>query len=102
MIVITIKVCCREDFTAYADLCFREFGDRVREWTSIVEPNIIAIASYDNGFFPPNRCSNPFGIFNCTHGDSTREPYIAFHNLLLAHAAVVKLYRTKYQVSNIF
>ncbi|RRT51571.1 hypothetical protein B296_00050520 [Ensete ventricosum] len=88
----------REDFTAFADVCFREFGDRVSQWTTIVEPNVIAIGSFDNAIFPPNRCSNPFGLFNCTVGDSTTEPYIAAHNFLLAHASVVSLYRTKYQV----
>ncbi|CAD5167807.1 unnamed protein product [Musa acuminata subsp. malaccensis] len=86
-----------EDFTAFADVCFREFGDRVSQWTTIVEPNIIGMASYDNGVFPPNRCSKPFGLLNCTVGDSTTEPYIATHNLLLSHASVVSLYRTKYQ-----
>ncbi|RWW06917.1 hypothetical protein GW17_00029721 [Ensete ventricosum] len=87
----------REDFTAFADVCFREFGDRVSQWTTIVEPNVISMASYDNGVFPPNRCSKPFGLLNCSVGDSTTEPYIATHNLLLSHASVVSLYRTKYQ-----
>ena len=30
-------------------------------------------------------------------GDTGREPYIAGHHLLLAHAHAVKTYRTKYQ-----
>ncbi|XP_073113874.1 beta-glucosidase 22 isoform X1 [Elaeis guineensis] len=85
-----------DDFTAYADVCFREFGDRVSHWTTITEPNVIAIASYDTGTFPPGRCSYPFGI-NCMAGNSTTEPYIAVHNILLAHASAVKLYWTKYQ-----
>ncbi|RZS24541.1 hypothetical protein BHM03_00057620 [Ensete ventricosum] len=92
----------REDFTAFADVCFREFGDRVSQWTTIAEPNVIAIGSFDIAIFPPNRCSNPFGLFNCTVGDSTTEPYIAAHNFLLAHASVVSLYRTKYQSSSSF
>ncbi|GJN17380.1 hypothetical protein PR202_gb04441 [Eleusine coracana subsp. coracana] len=33
----------REDFTAYADLCFREFGDRVMYWTTLDEVNIAAV-----------------------------------------------------------
>ncbi|EHA8590949.1 hypothetical protein COCNU_scaffold028365G000010 [Cocos nucifera] len=53
-----------DDFTAYADACFREFGDRVSHWTTMIQPNIMAIGGYDNGLFPPNRCSYPFGI-NC-------------------------------------
>ncbi|CAL9178493.1 beta-glucosidase 22-like [Musa acuminata AAA Group] len=86
-----------DDFTAYANVCFTEFGDRIPRWTTIVEPNVIGMASYDSAIFPPARCSNPFGVINCTVGNSTIEPYIAVHNLLLAHASVVKLYRTKYQ-----
>lgn len=65
-----------------------------------MEPNVIAQASYDTGFFPPQRCSYPFGVSNCSAGNSTLEPYIAVHNILLAHAAIVNLYRTKYQVSH--
>ncbi|MQM12824.1 hypothetical protein Taro_045748 [Colocasia esculenta] len=86
-----------DDFTAYADVCFREFGDRVSHWTTLNEPNIFAIASYDNGLWPPRRCSTPFGLFNCSAGNSTVEPYVVVHHSLLAHAAVVELYRAKYQ-----
>ncbi|XP_020087432.1 beta-glucosidase 22 isoform X2 [Ananas comosus] len=85
-----------DDFMAYADVCFREFGDRVSHWTPLVEPNVNAMASYDSGAFPPNHCSYPFGL-NCTVGNSTVEPYIVGHNSLLAHASVVRLYREKYQ-----
>ena len=80
-------------------MCFREFGDRVSHWTTVVEPNVMGQASYDSGVFPPQRCSYPFGVNNCSAGDSTIEPYIAVHNVLLAHAEAVNLYRTKYQVS---
>ncbi|KAM3352172.1 hypothetical protein ACQJBY_023810 [Aegilops geniculata] len=86
-----------EDFTAYADVCFKEFGDRVASWTTMNEPNIGALASYDVAIFPPGRCSDPFGVTKCTSGDSSVEPYIAAHNTLLAHASVVSLYRKKYQ-----
>ncbi|KAF7038284.1 hypothetical protein CFC21_048490 [Triticum aestivum] len=86
-----------EDFTAYADVCFKEFGDRVASWTTMNEPNIGALAPYDVAIFPPGRCSDPFGVTKCTSGDSGVEPYIAAHNTLLAHASVVSLYRKKYQ-----
>ncbi|PNT68821.1 beta-glucosidase 5-like isoform X2 [Brachypodium distachyon] len=86
-----------EDFTAYADVCFREFGDRVKYWTTVNEPNIGAIAAYGSGQLPPGRCSDPFGITKCTAGNSSTEPYIAVHTTLLAHASVVKLYREKYK-----
>ncbi|XP_027158800.1 cyanidin 3-O-glucoside 7-O-glucosyltransferase (acyl-glucose)-like [Coffea eugenioides] len=84
------------DFTAYADLCFKEFGDRVLHWTTINEANVFAIGGYDNGLAPPGRCSPPFGL-TCTEGDSSTEPYIAGHNMLLAHSSVVKLYYAKYK-----
>ncbi|VAH06639.1 unnamed protein product [Triticum turgidum subsp. durum] len=83
-----------DDFTAFADACFREFGDRVRHWTTMDEPNVIAIAAYDSGAFPPCRCSAPYGM-NCTTGDSTVEPYTVAHHSILAHAAAVRLYRDK-------
>ncbi|OVA00214.1 Glycoside hydrolase [Macleaya cordata] len=86
-----------EDFTAYADVCFREFGDRVSHWTTINEPNIMAIASYDSGIWPPQRCSYPGGVINCTAGNSSIEPYTALHNILLTHATVAALYREKYK-----
>ncbi|KAG0453620.1 hypothetical protein HPP92_024924 [Vanilla planifolia] len=85
-----------DDFKELADVCFEEFGDRVSYWTTINEPNINTLASFDYGFFPPQRCSPPYGV-NCTGGNSTVEPYIVMHNSLLAHSAVVELYRTKYQ-----
>ncbi|GLU16854.1 hypothetical protein SLE2022_332630 [Rubroshorea leprosula] len=85
-----------KDFTDYADVCFREFGDRVLYWTTVNEPNIFAIGSYSGGMTPPRRCSPTFGI-NCTAGNSSTEPYIAVHNILLSHASAAKLYKKKYQ-----
>lgn len=87
-----------KDFVAYADICFREFGDRVMHWTTFNEVNVFTLGGYDLGFTPPGRCSAPFGITNCTSGgDSTSEPYIAAHHLLLAHASAIRLYRKKYK-----
>ncbi|OAY49522.1 beta-glucosidase 11 [Manihot esculenta] len=83
------------DFTAYADVCFREFGDRVSSWSTINEPNVFAVGGYDQGTVPPGRCSYPFG--NCSKGDSSTEPYLAAHNMLLAHSSTVRLYKNKYQ-----
>ncbi|KAF8675595.1 hypothetical protein HU200_047667 [Digitaria exilis] len=85
-----------EDFTAYADVCFRNFGDRVKHWTTLNEPNIEPLGGYDLGNLPPRRCSAPFGK-SCAGGNSTTEPYIVAHNLLLAHASAVSLYKDKYQ-----
>uniref|UniRef100_A0A0D9ZY66 Uncharacterized protein n=1 Tax=Oryza glumipatula TaxID=40148 RepID=A0A0D9ZY66_9ORYZ len=88
-----------DDFAAYADVCFREFGDRVAHWTTSIEPNVMAQSGYDDGYLPPNRCSYPFGRSNCTLGNSTVEPYLFIHHTLLAHASAVRLYREKYQAA---
>ncbi|KAL3718510.1 hypothetical protein ACJRO7_003610 [Eucalyptus globulus] len=86
-----------KDFVEYADACFKIFGDRVKYWTTFNEANIFSMAGYDLGFLPPNRCSSPFGYFNCTRGDSSLEPYMAAHNILMSHASATRLYRKKYQ-----
>ncbi|XVF61605.1 hypothetical protein PTKIN_Ptkin08bG0143700 [Pterospermum kingtungense] len=80
----------------YADFCFKSFGDRVKNWFTFNEPRVIAALGFDNGINPPNRCSKEFG--NCTAGDSSTEPYIAAHHMILSHAEAVKRYREKYQV----
>ncbi|KAH9328279.1 hypothetical protein KI387_000387, partial [Taxus chinensis] len=85
-----------EDVAVFAEKCFEEFGDRVKYWISINEPVIFSSYGYDKGLHAPGRCSPSFG--NCTAGNSATEPYIVAHNLLLAHSAVAKTYRTKYQV----
>ncbi|XP_065861342.1 beta-glucosidase 11-like isoform X2 [Euphorbia lathyris] len=89
-----------KDFTAYAEVCFREFGDRILYWTTLNEPNIIPIMGYDEGLLPPGRCSPPFGI-NCTKGNSSFEPYLVAHHILLAHASAVGLYRNHYQAKQL-
>ncbi|CAN8320706.1 unnamed protein product, partial [Cochlearia groenlandica] len=74
---------------------FKHFGDRVKHWITINEPNQQIILSYRKGKFPPLRCSIPYG--QCSQGDSETEPFIAAHNTILAHAKAVQIYRTKYQ-----
>ncbi|KAM0837181.1 hypothetical protein ACQ4PT_061830 [Festuca glaucescens] len=92
-----------DDFTAYADACFQSFGDRVKHWVTLNEPNMEPISGYSNGMIPPQRCSDPFCSFvNFTKGNSTTEPYIAAHHLLLAHASAVSLYRDKYNPEEVF
>jgi len=88
----------REDFTYFADLCFKMFGDRVKHWTTFNEPNLMVKLGYFSGKFPLNHCSKPFG--KCTSGNSSTEPYIAAHNIILAHAKTVNIYRKNYQVQN--
>ncbi|GMN47077.1 hypothetical protein TIFTF001_016261 [Ficus carica] len=86
-----------KDFTDYADVCFREFGDRVKHWTTINEVNVFALGGYDSGSIPPKRCSRPFGYTECSTGNSSTEPYIAAHHMLLAHASAARLYEKNYK-----
>ncbi|CAN6468862.1 unnamed protein product [Victoria cruziana] len=86
-----------KDFTMYADVCFREFGDRVTYWGTMNEPNAFSMGAYDKGILPPLHCSSPYGLRNCSLGNSSTEPYVVTHNELLAHASVVNLYRQKYK-----
>ena len=88
---------CRDDFGEYAELCFKEFGDRVKHWITLNEPYSYSAGGYALGLLAPGRCSDWLNL-NCTGGDSGTEPYLVAHHQLLAHAAAVKLYRTKYQV----
>nr|GMD90720.1 beta-glucosidase 40 [Ipomoea batatas] len=82
----------RNDFATYAETCFQEFGDRVKQWITINEPHTIAVQGYASGFLAPGRCSG-----GCPAGNSSTEPYIVGHNLLLAHAAAVNIYKNKYK-----
>ncbi|XP_052728900.1 beta-glucosidase 11 isoform X2 [Vigna angularis] len=85
-----------KDFTKYAEVCFREFGDRVKYWTTVNEVNIIILMGYDVGLGPPQRCS-PNLIMKCSRGNSSTEPYLAAHHMLLAHASAARVYKKKYQ-----
>ncbi|CAA7049794.1 unnamed protein product [Microthlaspi erraticum] len=81
-----------KDFTAYADVCFREFGAMSnfgqRSTKLTYSPLEVTMGST-----PPGRCSPP----GCSSGNSSTEPYIVGHNLLLAHASVSRLYKQKYK-----
>ncbi|KAM7508702.1 hypothetical protein LguiA_019155 [Lonicera macranthoides] len=100
------------DFCNYAEFCFWEFGDRVKNWITINEPWSLCSGGYVGGTFAPGRgASSPEHITGtiplgrCTpwqqekfsNGDPATEPYLAGHYQLLTHAAVVDLYRKKFQ-----
>ena len=79
---------CGDIFADYADFCFKTFN-----WFTLNEPRIVAFLGYDKGINSPNRCTQ------CTAGgNSSTEPYIVVHNILLSHATAVARYRNKYQV----
>lgn len=87
---------CRKEVAHLAKTCFENFGDRVKYWATLNEPNLLTDMAYIRGTYPPTHCSAPFG--NCSVGNSDTEPLIVLHNMLLAHAKAVKLYRKHFQV----
>ncbi|CAH2061322.1 unnamed protein product, partial [Thlaspi arvense] len=80
----------------YADLCFKEFGGKVKNWLTINQLYTVPTRGYAIGTDAPGRCSQAIDK-RCYGGNSSTEPYIVAHNQLLAHAAVVDLYRKKYK-----
>ncbi|KAH8113602.1 glycoside hydrolase family 1 protein [Phellopilus nigrolimitatus] len=84
------------DFTNYAKLCFERFGDRVKNWITFNEPWCISVLGYGNGIFAPGRSSNRA---RSSEGDSSTEPWIVGHNVLLAHSSAVALYRSTYKAT---
>ncbi|CAN1143324.1 Beta-glucosidase 24 [Linum perenne] len=47
------------DFRDFADLCFREFGDRVKHWITLNEPGTFLSGGYVVGDLAPGRCTPP-------------------------------------------
>ena len=68
----------------------------MKHWITLNEPYSYAFNGYSTGTFAPGRCSNYSGT--CASGNSATGPYKVAHNLILSHAAGVKLYKEKYQV----
>ena len=71
-------------FDAYADLCFKEFGDTVKMWITINEPRVTSLSGYGEGTFAPG-----------VKGIGTNS-YITAHHQILAHAKVYRQYYSKY------
>ncbi|KAL4979008.1 glycoside hydrolase superfamily [Aspergillus desertorum] len=77
------------DFKNYARVCFEVFGGRVKKWITFNEPYIIAIFGHHSGVLAPGRSTE-------TGGDSSTEPWVVEHTLILAHAATVEMYTRDY------
>ncbi|CAA2938173.1 beta-glucosidase-like [Olea europaea subsp. europaea] len=106
------------DFCEFAEVCFWNFGDRVKRWITLNEPWSFTVQGYVYGNFPPNRgatANQDPGIISLINfpihrsrsgtpiptkdGNPGTEPYIVAHNLILAHANAVDIYRKKYQAT---
>ncbi|KAK6183901.1 hypothetical protein SNE40_006472 [Patella caerulea] len=71
-------------FKEYAALCFEEFGDRVPMWLTLNEPWVFTVLGYGSGTFAP-------GIV-----DMAKNPYLATHNAIKAHAEAYHQYHDVY------
>mmetsp|Transcript_60899 Transcript_60899/g.178023 ORF Transcript_60899/g.178023 Transcript_60899/m.178023 type:complete len:514 (-) Transcript_60899:101-1642(-) len=75
-----------DDFEHFSKVCFECFGDRVKDWITFNEPWCSTVLGYANGEMAPGRKEAP-----------EREPYLAAHHIILAHARSVRLYRSRFQ-----
>lgn len=72
-----------DHFVAFAGLCFDYFGDRVKKWATFNEPWSVAQNGYLIGNFPPSlRYDIPKAVQ-------------IMHNLMVAHARALLLYKSK-------
>ncbi len=69
-------------FLDFAKICFEAFGDRVKKWATFNEPWSIAQNGYIAGNFPPNE---QFQIVKAIQIE---------HNLMVAHARALNLYKS--------
>jgi len=58
------------------------------------EPASFCQIGYNEGIHAPGRCSNRE---TCPFGNSTTEPYLCIHSVLIAHAQAANLYHTEYK-----
>ncbi len=69
-----------DHFLDYAQTCFQSFGDRVRYWIVLNEPNIFTMLGYMMGLHPP--------------GKKDLKLYMqTYHLSAVVHASVVKMFK---------
>lgn len=84
------------DFERYARVIF-EALPRVKHWITFNEPYCSAILGHNFGIFAPGHTSDR-KMFH--RGDSSREPWTVGHNVLVAHAKTVKMFRDEFKPTN--
>lgn len=82
------------DFANYARIIFQAFGSKVKHWITFNEPWCSSVLGYNVGVFAPGRTSDRT---KSPEGDGSRECWVVGHNLLVAHGAVVKIYRDEFK-----
>ncbi|KAJ9134435.1 Glycoside hydrolase [Pleurostoma richardsiae] len=81
------------DFENYARVLFKAIP-KCKHWITFNEPWCSSILGYNTGYFAPGHTSDRT---KSAIGDSTREPWLVGHNLLLAHGRAVKAYREDFK-----
>lgn len=81
----------RNYYKDFCELLFKTYGDRVKHWTTMNEPQIVGLITYMHGF--DNDDPEP-----CQATNLCKQAYTVVHNYILCHAAAVKLYRQNFQV----
>lgn len=84
------------DFEQYSRTIFKALGEKVKYWVTFNEPWCSSILGYNVGAFAPGRTSDRS---KSAVGDSSTEPWLVGHNLLIAHGAAVKVYRKEFKPS---
>ncbi|XP_045505158.1 myrosinase 1-like [Colias croceus] len=69
-------------FGDYADFIFSRFGDRVKSWLTINEPEVVC---------------DQIALFPPVYGDENAVPLSCTKNILLAHANAYRIYTAKYK-----
>lgn len=70
-----------DNFLAFANVCFKRFGDRVKHWITINEPWSVVCGQYIIGHFPPHI---KYDI---------EKAVVAMNNLMIAHSKCVIMYK---------
>ncbi|XP_076749053.1 myrosinase 1-like [Xylocopa sonorina] len=69
----------------YASVVFREFGTKVKRFTTINEPLILCTLGYMNGTLAPGKHWSGLG------------EYICMHNVIKAHARAYRIYESQFK-----
>ncbi|KAL9115932.1 MAG: hypothetical protein Q9227_000300 [Pyrenula ochraceoflavens] len=85
------------DYSNYARVVFKAMGSKVKHWITFNEPWCSSILGYSVGLFAPGRTSDRS---KSAVGDSSREPWIVGHNILVAHGSAVKIYREEFKAKD--
>lgn len=75
-------------FVDYADVLFREYGDKVKDWITFNEPIVTCDQGYGHGWKPP-----------FIEGPQNGAEYHCAHHLVIANAKAYHLYNEKYRES---